>query len=110
MGSFGWSRGSSLLLALAICLLVLPGRAAAFGAGNIPSIAQVRNPAHLLLPLWRLPHCYSSAADIPLLATRLKVTIGVMEVSARQCLLFARQQDLHLSRFSRPRVIENHAL
>uniref|UniRef100_A0A8H7NL05 Uncharacterized protein n=1 Tax=Bionectria ochroleuca TaxID=29856 RepID=A0A8H7NL05_BIOOC len=41
MGSFGWSRGSSLLLALAICLLVLPGRAAAFGAGNIPSIAQV---------------------------------------------------------------------
>lgn len=36
-----WSRGS-VLLVLGICLLVLPGKAAAFGAGNIPSIAQVR--------------------------------------------------------------------
>ncbi|KFH44782.1 hypothetical protein ACRE_043970 [Hapsidospora chrysogenum ATCC 11550] len=41
MATAGWSRGSSLLLALAICLLVLPGKAAAFGAGNIPSVAQV---------------------------------------------------------------------
>ncbi|KAF4126400.1 Heterokaryon incompatibility protein Het-C [Geosmithia morbida] len=41
MGAFGWSRGGGLLLALAICLVVLPGKASAFGAGNIPSIAQV---------------------------------------------------------------------
>jgi len=41
MASLGWSRGSGLLLAIAICLVVLPGKAAAFGAGNIPSIAQV---------------------------------------------------------------------
>lgn len=41
MASFGWSRDSGLLLAIGICLLVLPGKAAAFGAGNIPSIAQV---------------------------------------------------------------------
>ncbi|KAL2134053.1 hypothetical protein VTI74DRAFT_1109 [Chaetomium olivicolor] len=34
----GWG---STLLALAILLVVLPGKAAAFGAGNIPSIAQV---------------------------------------------------------------------
>lgn len=40
MASLGWSRGS-LLLAVAICLLLLPGKAEAFGAGNIPSIAQV---------------------------------------------------------------------
>ncbi|KAK8086593.1 putative heterokaryon incompatibility Het-C protein [Apiospora phragmitis] len=31
----------SMLLVLAIVLVVMPGRAAAFGAGNIPSIAQV---------------------------------------------------------------------
>lgn len=42
MASLGWSRGS-LLLTLAICLVLLPGRAHAFGAGNIPSIAQVRS-------------------------------------------------------------------
>lgn len=30
------------LLTLAIVLVFLPGKAAAFGAGNIPSIAQVR--------------------------------------------------------------------
>ncbi|KAK4243790.1 heterokaryon incompatibility Het-C [Corynascus novoguineensis] len=35
---FGWD---SALLALALLLVVLPGKAAAFGAGNIPSIAQV---------------------------------------------------------------------
>jgi hypothetical protein len=40
MASFGMQRGSFLLV-LGICLLVLPGRAVAFGAGNIPSIAQV---------------------------------------------------------------------
>ncbi|KAL2020771.1 hypothetical protein VTK56DRAFT_7969 [Thermocarpiscus australiensis] len=34
----GWG---SALLVLALLLIVLPGRAAAFGAGNIPSIAQV---------------------------------------------------------------------
>ncbi|KAK4662545.1 Glycine-rich signal peptide [Podospora pseudopauciseta] len=34
----GWG---SALLVLAVILLVLPGQAAAFGAGNIPSIAQV---------------------------------------------------------------------
>ncbi|KAK3944528.1 heterokaryon incompatibility protein Het-C-domain-containing protein [Diplogelasinospora grovesii] len=34
----GWD---SMLLILAICLIVLPGKAAAFGAGNIPSIAQI---------------------------------------------------------------------
>ncbi|KAK8923049.1 hypothetical protein H634G_03531 [Metarhizium anisopliae BRIP 53293] len=33
-------RGTWLLV-LAVCLVLLPGRAAAFGAGNIPSIAQV---------------------------------------------------------------------
>ncbi|KAK4167338.1 heterokaryon incompatibility Het-C [Cladorrhinum sp. PSN259] len=33
--------GASMFLVLAIILLVLPGKAAAFGAGNIPSIAQV---------------------------------------------------------------------
>jgi hypothetical protein len=34
----GWG---SVLLALGLLLVVLPGKAAAFGAGNIPSIAQV---------------------------------------------------------------------
>lgn len=33
--------GASMLLVLAVILIVLPGKAAAFGAGNIPSIAQV---------------------------------------------------------------------
>lgn len=33
--------GSSMLLVFAILLVVLPSRVAAFGAGNIPSIAQV---------------------------------------------------------------------
>lgn len=41
MPSFSVPRGS-WLLALCVCLVVLPGKAAAFGAGNIPSIAQVR--------------------------------------------------------------------
>ncbi|KAL2175255.1 heterokaryon incompatibility Het-C [Thermothelomyces heterothallicus CBS 202.75] len=35
---FGWG---SALLVLGLLLVVLPGKAAAFGAGNIPSIAQV---------------------------------------------------------------------
>lgn len=34
----GWGNA---LLVLALLLVVLPGKAAAFGAGNIPSIAQV---------------------------------------------------------------------
>jgi hypothetical protein len=34
----GWG---SILLVVALLLVVLPGKAAAFGAGNIPSIAQV---------------------------------------------------------------------
>jgi hypothetical protein len=34
----GWG---SALLVLGLLLVVLPGQAAAFGAGNIPSIAQV---------------------------------------------------------------------
>ncbi|KAI0834292.1 heterokaryon incompatibility Het-C [Hypoxylon sp. FL0890] len=37
---FGFGFGS-LLLVIAIFLVVMPGKAAAFGAGNIPSIAQV---------------------------------------------------------------------
>ncbi|KOS20421.1 hypothetical protein ESCO_005446 [Escovopsis weberi] len=41
MPSFAPSRGTWWLLVLAICLVFLPSRAAAFGAGNIPSIAQV---------------------------------------------------------------------
>ncbi|KAK2772363.1 heterokaryon incompatibility protein het-c [Colletotrichum kahawae] len=40
MASSGLGRGS-LLLAVCLLLVLLPGRAAAFGAGNIPSIAQV---------------------------------------------------------------------
>lgn len=35
-----WNSGSIILIACLV-LLVLPGKAAAFGAGNIPSIAQV---------------------------------------------------------------------
>ncbi|KAL0940857.1 heterokaryon incompatibility protein het-c [Colletotrichum truncatum] len=41
MASSGLGRGS-LLLAFCLLLVLLPGRAAAFGAGNIPSIAQVQ--------------------------------------------------------------------
>ncbi|KAM5351922.1 hypothetical protein ACJ41O_004645 [Fusarium nematophilum] len=40
MPSFSIPRGSWLLL-FAVCLILLPGKASAFGAGNIPSIAQV---------------------------------------------------------------------
>ncbi|KAG8669146.1 hypothetical protein FPOAC2_08461 [Fusarium poae] len=40
MPSFSMPRGSWLLL-IAVCLILLPGKAEAFGAGNIPSIAQV---------------------------------------------------------------------
>ncbi|KAH7321211.1 heterokaryon incompatibility Het-C [Stachybotrys elegans] len=41
MSSFGLSRGSWMLLCVLVALAFLPGKAAAFGAGNIPSIAQV---------------------------------------------------------------------
>ncbi|OAQ73060.1 HET-C domain-containing protein HetC [Pochonia chlamydosporia 170] len=40
MASLPLPRGTWLLV-LGICLVMLPGKAAAFGAGNIPSIAQV---------------------------------------------------------------------
>ncbi|PTB43341.1 hypothetical protein M441DRAFT_56364 [Trichoderma asperellum CBS 433.97] len=40
MASLSPSRGTWLLV-LCICLVLLPSKAAAFGAGNIPSIAQV---------------------------------------------------------------------
>ena len=40
MGSLRMPMGS-MLLVFALVLIVLPGKAAAFGAGNIPSIAQV---------------------------------------------------------------------
>ncbi|OLN92138.1 hypothetical protein CCHL11_01640 [Colletotrichum chlorophyti] len=40
MASSGLGRGS-VLLTLCLLLVLLPGRAAAFGAGNIPSIAQI---------------------------------------------------------------------
>lgn len=41
MPSFMFSRGTFILLVAAVCLAYLPGKVAAFGAGNIPSIAQV---------------------------------------------------------------------
>jgi hypothetical protein len=34
------------LITIGLCLALLPGKAAAFGAGNIPSIAQVRDQLH----------------------------------------------------------------
>lgn len=37
------------LLALCVCLVLLPGKAAAFGAGNIPSIAQVCILSHAVI-------------------------------------------------------------
>lgn len=40
MASLKMSWGTTLLI-FAIVLVVLPGQASAFGAGNIPSIAQV---------------------------------------------------------------------
>ncbi|OTB13437.1 hypothetical protein K445DRAFT_164526 [Daldinia sp. EC12] len=40
MASYRFGSGS-LLLIIAVILIVMPGKAAAFGAGNIPSIAQV---------------------------------------------------------------------
>lgn len=40
MAASGLGRGS-LLIALCLLLVLMPGRAEAFGAGNIPSIAQV---------------------------------------------------------------------
>lgn len=39
-------RGSWLLL-IAVCLILLPGKVEAFGAGNIPSIAQVSYEIHI---------------------------------------------------------------
>lgn len=48
MPSFSMPRGSWLLL-IAVCLILLPGKAEAFGAGNIPSIAQVSYKNHLYL-------------------------------------------------------------
>lgn len=42
MPSLMISRGTFILLVAVICLAYLPGKVAAFGAGNIPSIAQVR--------------------------------------------------------------------
>ncbi len=42
MPSFTLSRGTFILLVAVVCLAYLPGKVAAFGAGNIPSIAQVR--------------------------------------------------------------------
>jgi hypothetical protein len=52
MPSFSMPRGSWLLL-IAVCLILLPGKAEAFGAGNIPSIAQVsaRPPPQLICSL-----------------------------------------------------------
>lgn len=72
MATAGWSRGSSLLLALAICLLVLPGKAAAFGAGNIPSVAQVS------AILVHEAKAYSRVAAYQ--PSRLRDTTGVMVV------------------------------
>ena len=81
MASFGWSRGSGLLLALGICLLVLPGKAAAFGAGNIPSIAQVRL-------LFRRLELNDRVTANPI--SRLKGTTGAMEVGDNHALYMAR--------------------
>lgn len=66
MPSFHLPRGSWLLL-FALCLVLLPGKAEAFGAGNIPSIAQVSS-LHLI---------YMSKK---LTLDRSKVTTGDMEV------------------------------
>ncbi|KAF1735998.1 hypothetical protein CRV24_004932 [Beauveria bassiana] len=41
MPSLMFSRGTFTLLVAVICLAYLPSKVAAFGAGNIPSIAQV---------------------------------------------------------------------
>ncbi|EMR63459.1 putative het-c protein [Eutypa lata UCREL1] len=41
MALFSQNLGSSMLLIFGIILILMPGKAAAFGAGNIPSIAQV---------------------------------------------------------------------
>jgi hypothetical protein len=62
------------LVAIGLCLALLPGQAAAFGAGNIPSIAQVSD------------HLYG--AGLPentnslMRRHRLKATTGDMEVRA----------------------------
>lgn len=41
MALFSLNLGSSMLLIVGIILILMPGKASAFGAGNIPSIAQV---------------------------------------------------------------------
>lgn len=69
MASSGLGRGS-LLLALCLLLVLLPGRAAAFGAGNIPSIAQVG-----ALP----EHCFADALYLPHVATTDHWTIFQVE-------------------------------
>lgn len=71
MPSFSLPRGSWLLL-FAVCLILLPGQASAFGAGNIPSISQVRLALQCSL---RVLLSLLTRARF-----RLKVTIGVMEV------------------------------
>lgn len=45
MAILDFGQRGSWLLALLVALVFLPAPAAAFGAGNIPSIAQVRRPA-----------------------------------------------------------------
>lgn len=45
MAILDFGRRGSWLLALLVALVFLPAPAAAFGAGNIPSIAQVRRPS-----------------------------------------------------------------
>lgn len=68
MASLPLPRGTWLLL-LGICLVLLPGKAAAFGAGNIPSIAQVCEKYLRELRFSRLTLC-----------PRSKDTTGAMEV------------------------------
>lgn len=61
MPSFNLPRGSWFLV-LCLCLVLLPGKAAAFGAGNIPSIAQVGEAASSLSLLPSNPYLFRSKA------------------------------------------------
>lgn len=45
MASFVMPRGSWILV-VGLCLVLFAGKGECFGAGNIPSIAQVRQHAH----------------------------------------------------------------
>ena len=45
MATFDLGQRAPWLLVLLVALVFLPSPAAAFGAGNIPSIAQVRAPS-----------------------------------------------------------------